>query len=110
MNSPLSLSFTDARPRCWHITATPYSKRPGPDPWWSAAHCCCGQLPHTATLQSHLTGDDPQGEFVLEMGKVAYDRHGKIVQGSDAFLGEFRTRSKAAFVARVEQFMQDPTA
>ncbi len=42
------------------------------------------------------------------MAKAEYERHGKAVKGSEVFLGEFRTRGKAQFVARVEQFMRDP--
>jgi len=41
------------------------------------------------------------------MSKVQNDRHGKALKGSEAFLGEFRTRSKAAFVERVEQYMRE---
>ena len=55
-----------------------------------------------------LLHQDNQGEFVLECYKVEYDRQGKAVKGSEVFLGEFRTRSKADFVERVEQFMARP--
>ena len=45
---------------------------------------------------------------MLECYKVEYDRQGKAVKGSEVFIGEFRTRSKAEFVERVEQFMARP--
>lgn len=102
-------------PGGWHITVnTLFEVDPGPDTmqWFSSALLLWGSCRDSGYgFNSHFEPeDDPQGEFVLEMGRVAYDRHGKAVKDSEVFLGEFRTRSKAAFVARVEQFMQDPAA
>ena len=102
-------------PGGWHITVnTLFEVEPGPDTmqWFSSALLLWGHRRDSGyCFNSHFEPeDDPDGEFVLEMGKVDYDRHGKAVKGSEVFLGEWRTRSKAAFVERLEQFMQDPAA
>lgn len=102
-------------PGGWHITVnTLFEVDPGPDTmeWFSSALLLWGHCRDSGyCFNSHFEPeDDPQGEFVLELGKVAYDRHGKAVHGSETCLGEFRTRSRAAFVARVERFMREPAA
>ncbi|MGK5066155.1 hypothetical protein [Janthinobacterium sp. RT4P48] len=100
-------------PGGWHITVnTLFEVEPGPDSmqWFSSALLLWGYCRDSGyCFNSHFEPeDDPDGEFVLEMAKAEYDRHGKAVKGSEVFLGEFRTRGKAQFVARVEQFMRDP--
>lgn len=102
-------------PGGWSITVnTLFEVEPGPDSmqWFSSALLLWGHCRGTGyCFNSHFEPeDDPDGQFVLEMAKVAYDRHGNAVKDSVVFLAAFRTRSKAQFVARVEQFMLDPTA
>lgn len=48
---------------------------------------------------------DPDGEFVVDFLTVKYDKAGKVIKNSEVFLGDFRTRSKAAFIEKVESYM-----
>jgi len=48
---------------------------------------------------------DPDGEFVIDMLTIEYDRRGEPIKNSEKFLGEFRTKSKIEFIERVEDFM-----
>lgn len=100
-------------PGGWTITVnTLFEVEPGPHTmqWFSSALLLWGHHRDSGDcFNSHFEPeDDPEGEFVLECYKVQYDRQGKAVKGSEVFLGEFRTRSKAEFVERVEQFMARP--
>ncbi|MGK5023144.1 hypothetical protein [Janthinobacterium sp. RB2R34] len=100
-------------PGGWTISVnTLFEVEPGPDTmqWFSGALLLWGYCRHSGyCFNSHFEPEDePDGEFVLEWGKVSYDRQGKAVKGSEVFLGDFRTRSKADFVAYVEGFMAQP--
>jgi len=48
---------------------------------------------------------DPDGEFVIDMLTIEYDRRGEPIKNSEKFLGEFRTKSKIEFIERIEDFM-----
>lgn len=100
-------------PGGWTISVnTLFEVEPGPDTmqWFSSALLLWGHCRDSGyCFNSHFEPeDDPEGEFVLELCKVSYDRQGKAVKGSEVLLGDFRTRSKAQFVERVEQFMTNP--
>lgn len=101
-------------PGGWSITVnTLFEVEPGPDTmqWFSSALLLWGHCHASGhCFNSHFEPeDDPQGEFVLECYKVEHDRHGKAIKGSEVFLGEWRTRSKAQFIENVEQFMREST-
>jgi hypothetical protein len=48
---------------------------------------------------------DPEGEFVVEFLTLRYDKHQQPIQHSEVLLEEFRTRSKAEYIARIERYM-----
>ncbi|WP_336354956.1 hypothetical protein [Pseudomonas granadensis] len=48
---------------------------------------------------------DPSGDFVIDMLTIQYDKTGEPIRGSENFLGEFRTKSKIAFIEKIEEFM-----
>ncbi|MED7666588.1 hypothetical protein GXB78_05110 [Pseudomonas moraviensis subsp. stanleyae] len=48
---------------------------------------------------------DPDGEFVIDMLTIEYDKRGEPIKNSEKFLGEFRTKSKIEFIERIEEFM-----
>ena len=100
-------------PGGWTITVnTLFEVEPGPGTmqWFSSALLLWGHCRDSGyCFHSHFEPeDDPDGEFVLECFTVDHDRHGKAVKGSEVFLAEYRTRSKAQFVERVERFMAHP--
>ena len=100
-------------PGGWTISVnTLFEVEPGPHTmqWFSSALLLWGHSRDSGyCFNSHFEPEDaPEGEFVLEFFRVEYDRQGKAVKGSEVFLGDYRTRSKADFVERVEQFMAKP--
>ncbi|KAB8041546.1 hypothetical protein [Janthinobacterium aquaticum] len=100
-------------PAGWQITVnTLFEVDPGPDTmqWFSSALLLWGHCSASGyCFNSHFEPeDDPQGQFVLELARVELDRNGKAVKVSDTLLEERRTRSRAQFVAWVEQFMLAP--
>ena len=100
-------------PGGWSITVnTLFDVEPGPATmqWFSSALLLWGHCRDSGyCFNSHFEPeDDPDGEFVLEMFRVRYDRQGQAVKGRELFLGDFRTRSKTDFVERVERFMAHP--
>lgn len=48
---------------------------------------------------------DPEGEFVTDFLMIKYDKKGEPIRGSETYLGEFRTKSKTAFIENIELFM-----
>ena len=97
-------------PAGWQISVnTLFEVDPGENTmqWFSSALLLWGHCTASGyCFNSHFEPeDDPQGEFVLELARVQYDRSGKAVKGTEVFLEERRTRSRAQFVAWVEQFM-----
>ncbi|WP_347905408.1 hypothetical protein [Pseudomonas purpurea] len=48
---------------------------------------------------------DPDGEFVVDFLTIRYDKACKVIKNSEVFLGEFRTRSKAEFIEKIESYM-----
>ena len=48
---------------------------------------------------------DPDGEFVVDFWMIKYDDKGQPVKNSEVFLGDFRTKSKALFIGKIESFM-----
>lgn len=102
-------------PAGWHLSVnTLFEVDPAPNTmqWFSSALLLWGHCRASGyCFNSHFEPeDDPDGQFVLELARVAYDRQGRAVKGSDIFLGEHRTRSRAEFVALVERFMLLPEA
>lgn len=48
---------------------------------------------------------DPDGEFIIEFLTVKYDIRGLPIKNSEVFLGDFRTKSKAEFIDKIESYM-----